>query len=427
MGIIFDSQVNEIKTVLFQKKPRYTCSIPVKNPLDRNYYLLGYRSPEIFKRTFGQKVSHFIWYIKKQRCTYNLSIGYFQELINGLKKTKESFSLKNIRGKEFYFQENAIIRIHEMFKSDTEPSIEGIEDDFFQRIVQISQLKYDFTIELINELKEIIETVEDKEVDIDHFFELILDNTPLYKRILSIEYNEDYQYDEYGNLITYQNFEYADEYYETMLSVANKILLHITKEYSINNINDTDIAVYLHQLNYQKDNFIMRKMKGEEYLCHNRAYYYIADPDPDETKVTYQLEELSYDRNIKEIINYSEHHYNIIQYLILGLQKILKKRERTKEENFMSTQLSSEFSKLKFDLSVSDIALLFRLLHEEGLINNKTKTDIYKYISATIKSKNQDNISADSIKNKFLSPDNSSLEKIDVLLVNLRQTLKKIQ
>lgn len=84
-------------------------------------------------------------------------------------------------------------------------------------------------------------------------------------------------------------------------------------------------------------------------------------------------------------------------------------------------------SKINLNLSVAEIALLFRLMADEGIIEIKNNEEFYRSLTSTFSSKKTPDISPSSFKNKYLSPDGKSISNIDSLLVNLRQRIKKIQ
>ena len=88
---------------------------------------------------------------------------------------------------------------------------------------------------------------------------------------------------------------------------------------------------------------------------------------------------------------------------------------------------ASPIFKLKTNLSVGEISLLFRLLKEEKVFDFKNNTELYRFIAETFSTKQADTPSDKSIKNKFLSPDTTAIKNIDALLVNMRQHLKNIQ
>lgn len=83
--------------------------------------------------------------------------------------------------------------------------------------------------------------------------------------------------------------------------------------------------------------------------------------------------------------------------------------------------------KLKMNLSVADVALLFRLLNDCNSIDCKTQAEIYRFISNSFQTKKQPAVSEASAKNKFLTPDTTSLGNVKVLLANLKSALLKLE
>lgn len=83
--------------------------------------------------------------------------------------------------------------------------------------------------------------------------------------------------------------------------------------------------------------------------------------------------------------------------------------------------------KLKFNLSVGEIALLFRLLLENKTIEAPIKEEMFRQISDSYESSRAESISINSLRKKFHEPDSNTLKDVDLLLINLRQVLKQIQ
>lgn len=83
--------------------------------------------------------------------------------------------------------------------------------------------------------------------------------------------------------------------------------------------------------------------------------------------------------------------------------------------------------KLKFNLSVGEIALLFRLLLENKTIEAPIKEEMFRQISDSYESSRAESISINSLRKKFHEPDSTTLKDVDLLLINLRQVLKQIQ
>lgn len=84
--------------------------------------------------------------------------------------------------------------------------------------------------------------------------------------------------------------------------------------------------------------------------------------------------------------------------------------------------------KIKLNLSVGEIALLFRLLKENNtIVDSKSNADLYRSISTIFASKKTEHISTNSLNKKFHEPDQYSLSEIETLLTNLKLVLKKIK
>lgn len=97
------------------------------------------------------------------------------------------------------------------------------------------------------------------------------------------------------------------------------------------------------------------------------------------------------------------------------------------EANSKDTTITSSNNKIKLNLSVGEIALLFRLLFENKTVESESKEELFRAINSSFESSKQDSISVNSLRKKYHETDSKSLSDIDALLVNLRQILKKIQ
>lgn len=124
-------------------------------------------------------------------------------------------------------------------------------------------------------------------------------------------------------------------------------------------------------------------------------------------------------RNKNTLITLENYSFELKNFLELIIQRL---------ESFLNIPLDAvNIHKLLINLSVSDIALMYRLFDEEKLINYKHRTEIYKYISTTLQTPVQQNISESSVKNKFLTPDIAAIEKLKTLFTNLKIQLQKIE
>src|ERR1041385_5519954 len=72
--------------------------------------------------------------------------------------------------------------------------------------------------------------------------------------------------------------------------------------------------------------------------------------------------------------------------------------------------------KIKSNLSVSQLAFLFRLLHDKGALSVKNQTDILKFISDNFQTPNAPEISTRSLRAKNYSVDLATKESIKLLI-----------
>lgn len=82
-------------------------------------------------------------------------------------------------------------------------------------------------------------------------------------------------------------------------------------------------------------------------------------------------------------------------------------------------------NKLKTNLTVKEIAYLFRALYEEGIIEARRKTDIFNFIAESFSSKQKEDVSANSIKNAFDIPDFNAMDFWQGKFTHLMQRAKK--
>lgn len=82
-------------------------------------------------------------------------------------------------------------------------------------------------------------------------------------------------------------------------------------------------------------------------------------------------------------------------------------------------------NKLKTNLNVKEIAYLFRVLFDEGIIDAKHKTDVFNFISESFSSKKADDVSPNSIKNAFDTPDYNAMDFWHTKFIHFAQKVKK--
>ncbi|AHW62148.1 hypothetical protein SAMN05444285_12368 [Draconibacterium orientale] len=162
------------------------------------------------------------------------------------------------------------------------------------------------------------------------------------------------------------------------------------------------------ELDELRKNFYEKTFEGKSYWWHKNV---AIEKDLDDYLVKPQL---------------SFFHHEYISNIILSQKKAVDEILESYAKISSSFRSKSNQQKTKIKLSVGELALLFRLLKEEGLFEYKYETEIYRLIANTFSTKIQENISEASIKNKFLSPDNTSIKNIHILLTNLKTKLKNI-
>ena len=90
-----------------------------------------------------------------------------------------------------------------------------------------------------------------------------------------------------------------------------------------------------------------------------------------------------------------------------------------------NTPIEVPKEKLNINLTIPEIALLFRLMVETKLIQTSTRTQIFDFITDNLKTESSENLSKASIKNKFYSPENTSFESVEKVLIIMLEVLKR--
>lgn len=107
------------------------------------------------------------------------------------------------------------------------------------------------------------------------------------------------------------------------------------------------------------------------------------------------------------------------------LLQFVKSKLDSIDESLANESLSlNSFDKIQTNLSVTQICLLFRLLRDDKKIKFAQETDLYKQITSAFSSKQQTNISIDSVKNNFVTPNRSAINFWKIELGVLKQLLE---
>lgn len=95
-----------------------------------------------------------------------------------------------------------------------------------------------------------------------------------------------------------------------------------------------------------------------------------------------------------------------IQYI----NKALSIRKETNQLTIDGTRNSP--GKFQSELSVNELALLFRLLHDTDVIAHQNQSEIIQFVAENFSSKKSENISSSSLRTKYYSPENMTIDKL---------------
>lgn len=80
---------------------------------------------------------------------------------------------------------------------------------------------------------------------------------------------------------------------------------------------------------------------------------------------------------------------------------------------------NQEESKIQMNISVAQTAYLFKLMNSKGLISNKTNTDILNVLVEKFRTPKAENISYESLHNKYYNIEDKTKESVHELLKSL--------
>lgn len=256
------------------------------------------------------------------------------------------------------------------------------------------------------ELEKVISILKDKspryKIEWDPFF-----NPEIAKEFSSTR--KDYN-------LSFWGYNSASFFKKDFGEILDEWIFHLKKQKSLNKISGDYIQSIIEEFSIALSTFEQIKLRSVEFQFQPEAQiYFMEGPGAVISRSIESIEE----EYFQDIYKTSQLKYDFTIKAISELNKIISL-------GISSNTETKSVVKLETSLSVSDIALLFRLLDEAKIINYKHKTEIYRYIASTMKTSKQDNISEASIKNKFLSPDNTAIKNLNILLTNLKIVLNKL-
>ena len=411
-----NKKIEKVKSLLNNRFPNYFFNLKAPDYIEFELQFEGYKSSFSFKNSFGRKVDDLIFELKKNIIFDKISKEYLKLLLDELSMTISAYEQKNIRGIKFYFQSDALISVYDGLLQYF--TIENVDKYLFDEVVKVSQLKYDYTIKLINELKKILHNdkqigLEEMKLNIDEFFELLFDQDPHYIQDLDNNY-EITGIDEDFVIVRYKNFKNPESYRIAMLENGRKILRQLKIDHSNQKINDEYLYSYLDDLKFEENNFITIKFEEKEYICHIHAYF--------TSDLPHFLTEKKYELNnpgnwLKgEFAKYNFFRHELIQVMIKSIESYINKKEIIEDKTH---------ERLELIVPLSDITLLFRLLEENKVFKAKRNTHIHRVIQNSFNAPGKDLFNEGSIKNVFNDPEPNSVKNLEILLANMRISLKK--
>lgn len=107
-----------------------------------------------------------------------------------------------------------------------------------------------------------------------------------------------------------------------------------------------------------------------------------------------------------------------IQYI----NKALSIRKETNQLTIDGTRNSP--GKFQSELSVNELALLFRLLHDTDVIAHQNQSEIIQFVAENFSSKKSENISNSSLRTKYYSPESLTIDKLSIQLNRMLDHLR---
>lgn len=80
--------------------------------------------------------------------------------------------------------------------------------------------------------------------------------------------------------------------------------------------------------------------------------------------------------------------------------------------------------KIETSLSVAQTAYFFKLLYPSGVITNKVQTEVLRTVSEKFRSQKTDNISYESLNNKYYNVEDNTPESVHQVLKELVKNSK---
>lgn len=94
-----------------------------------------------------------------------------------------------------------------------------------------------------------------------------------------------------------------------------------------------------------------------------------------------------------------------------------------KEENQFAN--GTEKSKILTELTVSELALFYMLMHDTDIISHENQSEVIQFIADNFSTKRADSISTSSLRTKYYSPDDVTIRSLKLKIQNLSKLIDK--
>jgi len=106
---------------------------------------------------------------------------------------------------------------------------------------------------------------------------------------------------------------------------------------------------------------------------------------------------------------------------------LLEKEIKAQHINSVSSQTNLQYNPITTGMSVSQLAVMVRLMVDTGIIQYKNHSDLIKKIATTFQTPKVSVISAESLRTKYYSPDRASLEMVKDYLFKMMGLMRDIE
>jgi hypothetical protein len=211
---------------------------------------------------------------------------------------------------------------------------------------------------------------------------------------------------------TYQALIYhkmvLDELYAALQanegSLTNELLIEILYRLNFNSVD------FFHYLTSRIEGMVAAEEKYEDKKALLYFYQKMYRQQPIKKNIFYHKSLLSIKSQVlkwvKEEIYYLEK--------IWGSKLAADKKDNSIEQNKMTTQLS-----------VAQLAYLFKIMHETGIISVKSQWDIFRFLQENVSSKRKETISAQSLNNKYYNVESATKASVKDMLLKMLQYINK--